>query len=294
MRAKIAFLLAFTLTAGLSVFATTVPLGLAANYAVLYTGGHNLSITNVTINGNVGVGGNGVVNFSGPSTINGRLDFAAANIGQFHNTNNSNIGPTAVNYGVGDVTTALSTMSSLSSSLTGGHAIAINGTQTIDASTGLLATIGGITYRIFNVTSYSSNDGKMLTINGDGSGAPVVLNFAFNSNVNLKGDVTLNGLAPDQVLWNFTTSGKNVNLNTNASSHDWPLSFKGIILAPHDKLSMTNANLEGRFFGGGTYDMGIVSGATIKQPPRVPEPASLLLLIAGVTAVLLSPKSYRK
>ena len=43
-------------------------LGAAGNFAVLYegTGGHNLQITNVSINGNVGVGGTGHVQFNGP------------------------------------------------------------------------------------------------------------------------------------------------------------------------------------------------------------------------------------
>ena len=99
--------------------AATLALGDAANYTVLYegTGGHNLSITNVTINGNVGVGGTGAVQYSGPGTITGRADFSAANTGQFHNSNGSNVGPSSVNYGVAAVTSALSTVNSLSSSL---------------------------------------------------------------------------------------------------------------------------------------------------------------------------------
>src|SRR5262249_22642855 len=60
---------------------SSVYLGAAGDYAVLYegTGGHNLSITNVTVGGNVGVGGTGKVQFSGPGAITGRLDFSAAN-----------------------------------------------------------------------------------------------------------------------------------------------------------------------------------------------------------------------
>ena len=76
-----------------SAQASEVAIGVSASqYAVLYegTGGKNLAISNVTINGNVGVGGTGVVQFSGPGTINGRLDFSAANSGQFKNTNGSN------------------------------------------------------------------------------------------------------------------------------------------------------------------------------------------------------------
>ena len=264
--------------------ATNIPIGLqASNYGVLYegTGGHNLSISNVTINGNVGVGGTGAVQFSGPGTIAGRLDFSAANTGQFSNSNGSNVGPTSVNYNVANVTTALNTVNSLSSSLAGlGTSLVISGNQTINASAGQLATVGGVTYRIFNVTSYSENDGKLVTINSDGSGNPVVFNFGFNSNVNLGGDVALSGLGDDQVLWNFTSSGKDISLNNNASSYPL-LAFHGIILAPNDKISLVNANLNGRVFGGDSSDMQIVSGDTINTPPppsTVPEASSIFLL----------------
>jgi choice-of-anchor A domain-containing protein len=271
--------------------AALIPLGDAADYAVLYegTGGHNLSITNVTINGNVGVGGTGVVQYSGPGTINGRVDFSAANGGQFHNTNGSNVGPTSVNFNVATVTSALSTVDSLNSSLVGlGTSLVINGNQTVNASAGQLDTVNGVTYRVFNVTSYSENDGNLLTINGDGSGDPVVFNFGFNSNVNLGGDVALTGgLSTDQILWNFTTSGKNINLNNNASSFPLPLAFQGIILAPDDVLSMTNANLNGRFFGGDSGDMHIVSGANITAPSRVPEPGTLVLLGPALAGLAL-------
>jgi hypothetical protein len=273
-----------------SARANEVAIGVSASqYAVLYegTGGKNLSISNVTINGNVGVGGTGVVQFSGPGTIKGRLDFSAANSSQFKNTNGSNVGPSSVNYSVAAVTTALNDVLSLNSSLAGlGSSLVINGTQTINESAGQLDTVNGVTYRVFNVTSYSVGDGKLVTINGDGSGDPVVFNFAFNSNVNLGGDVKLNGLNDDQVLWNFTTSGKNISLNNNASSFKLPLAFQGIILAPNDAISLVNANLDGRVFGGDSSDMQIVSGDTIKAPTTVvPEPAALTLLGSGILAL---------
>ena len=244
--------------------------GPATGYDVLYegTGGHILHVTNVTVHGNIGVGGTGAVAFSGPGTIGGRLDFSAANTGQFSNSNGSNIGPASVNYSVAAVTSALNTVNSLGSSLAGlGNNLAISGTQTINESAGKLVTVNGVSYRIFNVTSYSENDGKVVTINGDGSGDPVVFDFGFNSNVILGGDVVLTGgLSDDQVIWNFTTSGKNFSLNNNASSYPLPAAFHGVILAPNDPISLVNANLDGRVFGGDSSDMQIVSGDTINAP----------------------------
>jgi len=270
-----------------SVRATEVPIGVSASqYAVLYegTGGNTLHITNVTINGNVGVGGTGKVSDSGPSTVKGRLDFSAANTSQFSGAP-GDTGPTSINYSVAAVTTALNNVNSLNSSLAGlGTGLAISGTQTINASAGQLDTVNGVTYRVFNITSYTAVDGNVLTINGDLNGDPVVFNFSATlGDVNLKGDVTLSGLNDDQVLWNFTGSGKNINLNTNASSYKLPLAFQGIILAPNDVLSLTNANLDGRVFGGDSSDMQIVSGDTIKAPTTVvPEPATLALLGTGM------------
>jgi Putative Ice-binding-like adhesive domain len=283
MACSLAFLLAPCASAD------SIPLGAAANYSVLYegTGGHNLSITNVTINGNIGVGGTGVVQDGGPSFIGGQLDFSAANSGQFHNNNVSkNVGPSSVTYNNPNVTSALSTVNSLNTGIAGlaGTSLAIsNGNTTVNAINGTLDVFGGHDYRVFDVTSYSQVNGNVFTINGDPAGDIVVFNFT--SGVNLGGDTTLNGLTSDQVLWNFTGSG-NVQLNNNASSFPF-VSFQGVILAPGNVMSMTNANLNGRFFGGDSGDMQIVSGDTINvagvtPPPPVPEPSTLALSACGI------------
>ena len=256
-------------------------LGDAANYVVLYegTGGHNLQISNVTINGNIGVGGSGVVQDNGPSTINGGIDFSAMNSGQFHNNNGGNTGPTFVHYNQTNVATDLTDINSLSAMLSGevGTNLVINGNQTINLA-GCSADASGNC--VFNVTSYHENDGNMVTINGDGVHTGVVFDFA--AGLNLGGDITLTGgLTPDMVAWNFTGSG-NVQLNNNASSFP-KLAFQGIILAPNNAISLVNANLNGRAFGGDSQDMQIVSGTQINVPiTAVPEPGTLSLLGMGL------------
>jgi len=254
----------------------------ASQYAVLYEGGDattqgNVSITNVTVNGNIGVGNINYgstgkkVTFSGPGTINGRVDFYAAerNPSQFQNTNGGNVGPTSVNYNVAAVNNALNDVNSLSTTVG-----AFSGTnKTISDGTIINASAGTFhgDNSVFNITSLSLTDQSTVTINGDGI-HDVVLNFAFDSNVNLKGQIILNGLTPDQVLWNFTSSGKNIDLGKTTTG-----AFQGIILAPNDKLSATNATLNGRFFGGDSQDFSIVSGTTITA--QVPDGGSAVALL---------------
>ena len=299
-------------------------LGAAADYGILFTGqgGRSLTIGNALIDGvvegtkgkiignNIGIGGNGVFRFTGngyagiaglngklssysSGEIDGNLDYSAM-IGQYQNSNPDNIGPNSVHTGVYAVTTALNTVSNLSNNLGNlakyGYNIALNGTQTVDASKGTKEWVNGTLFEIFNVSNYSSGDGKMLTINGDTKNpkAVVVFDFGMNRNLNLMGDITLgNGLKSDQVLWNFTGSGKTVTLNTDYSQQknkDPNLSWKGILLAPKDGITLTNANLEdGRIFGGGAVGMTITNGSHV----MVPAPAAILLFGPGLAGLAL-------
>ena len=275
----------------------------AANYGVLFEGGgsgNQLSISNVTVNGNIGVGGTGLVAFSGPGTINGSLNFSASNSGQFSNTNGSNVGPTSVNYNVAGVTNALNTVNSLNTTLGGAAgtsiSISLSGTttQTINESAGALFMSSGVNYRVFNVTGFNTTNGNTINVVGDGSGDPVVFDFAISANFN--NQVTLSGLTSDQVLWNFVggtglSGGPTLQINTNASSNLATVGARGIFLDPNGSISAVNANVFGRVFGGDSHNMQIVSGDTINAP--VPEPSSIILLIT-VLFVTYGLVGYRR
>jgi hypothetical protein len=259
-------------------------LGEAANYAVLFEGAgkNTLQVTNVTANGNIGVGNTGLMTLSGPSTVNGSIAFSAANTGQLANNNSNNVVTGGVSYGSTDVTTALNTANALNATLgaESGTSININGNTTINASSGVLDASGN---RVFTVTGFNTTNNNVLTINGDAAGDSVVLNFT--GNVNFNNQVVLNGISADQVLYNLVggsglTGGPTLQINNNASSNLGMV--QGIFLDPNGAISVTNANVLGRVIGGDTHDFQDVSGTTITAPAGVPEPSTMTLLLSGL------------
>jgi PEP-CTERM motif len=272
----------------------------ASNYALLFEGGgtNTLQITNVTVNGNVGVGGAGQVTIGGPATVNGSIDFAAAeactpNCAQFSNNNAADVfgGP---HYSVSAVTSALSTVNALNTTLgaEAGTSININGNTTINVSAGVLDASGN---RVFTVTGFNTTNSNVLTINGDAAGNNVVLNF-IGLSANFNNQVRLVGLSSDQVLYNFVggsglTGGPTLQINDNLSNNTPNCSLgqfcvQGIFLDPNGAVSITNANVVGRVFGGDTHDFQYVSGSAIAAPTTVvPEPGTLALLGPGLLAL---------
>jgi len=291
-RAVIGFLIPILAVFAASAARADIMLQQAANYGLLFegAGGNTLQITNVTVNGNVGVGNTGKATDSGPSTINGGLFFSAANIGQFSNNNAGNVITGGVHYNIADVTAALNYVNSLNSTLgaESGTSININHTTTINASSGILDGNGN---RVFRVTGFNTTNGDILTINGDAAHDNVVLNF-IGLNANFNNQVVLNGINSDSVLFNFVggsnlTGGPSLQINNNASSSPSNL-VQGIFLDPNGAISVTNARLNGRVFGGDTHDFQYVSGSTLSSPnvPPVPEPASLTLALLALPGLI--------
>ena len=264
----------------------TFSLGAAANYAILFEGGETndaLEISNSTLNvtgsgpsqgggiGNIGVGNVGQSTVGGPSVINGRIDFSAANRGQFSNNNIFNVITGGVNYNVSAVTSALTTVNALNTTLGAlpGPSPTINGNTTINAINGNFSASGpGYTnVRVFDINAFNLNNGQTLTINGDSNGDSVVFNFGGSTNFN--GNVVLTGgLTPDNVLFNFVggnLSGGGPTLNLNTGSGFSNLA-QGIFLDPDGQVTVNNANVFGRVFGGDSRDFQFSGTSDLTAP----------------------------
>ena len=275
-------------------------LGGGENYALLFEGAGNntLQVTNVSITGNVGVGNSGKMTDSGPSTINGRIDFSAANTGQFQNNNGGNIITGGVFYNVAGVTTALTTVNSLSQMLLGdaGTSVAISGLQTLNASSGNLFTVNGQSVRVFDATSFNNNGtSDVLTINGSASDL-VAINLGGLGNIQFHGGIVFTGgITADNVVFNIgggnyttMTGGPSLDINNNGGAAGIA---RGIFLDPNGAISVTNSLVnQGRVFGGDSHDFQFVSGSNLIAPP-IPEPSTFSLLgLAAVGALLLRRK----
>ena len=282
----------------------------AFNYGVIYWGttGNNLNINNgpgidhLAVNGNIGIGGTGNLQLSGPLTIDGNVNYSGtvmnnqgftAGPGPFVNGNVTINGSIAgsVTQVQNDIGTASTGLTGLSAGLGGeaGMSLAINtggGNQTVNVSGG---TLDGAGNRVFNVSAVSFGNGQTLTINGTAS-QYVVFNIGVNGGFN-GGIVLTGGITSDHVIFNFI-GGQGFQGSGNFSGTGETLT--GIFLDPLGTIQLANTVIDGRVFGGDSHDMAIVSGSQINQPtPTVPDAVSTMLLLGlGLGGIFAARKKF--
>jgi hypothetical protein len=264
----------------------------AADFGILaQTGVNKVSITNDTINGNIGIAGtNGQFSSSGPATINGNLLFAGAVNDSISNTTFNG----TITGNDSDVTAAMTAMNNLSTLLASesgaGLSINLNSGQslTVSASDGIPDGNGD---SVFNVSQFNLGSGGSggLVLSG---GPNDYMVFNINSDVSLNGAISLTGgLTSDHVLFNVTGTHQLQSSGNAAQNVDY-----GVFLDPEGKIQMNEITVEGRVFGGDSQEMQLVSGFNLDAPPPAfgaPEPATLALLAAAATACLAA-RAWRR
>jgi choice-of-anchor A domain-containing protein len=228
---------------------TGFSLGNATNFAIMDegTGLNALIISNVTVNGSIGIGDpNGHTTTQLQlllDSVNGSIDFAGSvdDTGTLLDTITG-----GVVGGDSQVTTDLNYLNSLSSSLATEAATSLSisafGTETINANSGKLDANGNY---VFNVSSFNLNS-DTLTINGQNLGHNVVINFTksgINPNFANSQIVLTGGLTASNVLINVA-DGDSLNL-TN-------MNVNVTFLDPNGAVTAVGATVTGHIYGGGT------------------------------------------
>ena len=263
---------AFGLSISSTAKATTFPdLGQAANFAVFSLDGTVNNLSNVTVNGNVGVGPNGDLKLMAPSTVNGTVfrdpsSTISANAG----TATGGFQVTSLSQAVTDAQNASTAFAALTPTVTLGNIT----TATTINRTGVDTVInlsGGITLNNAN-----------LTLNG-GAGDSFVLNI--QGGLSLVGTAALTltgGVLPQNVFYNFLGTG------TTLATHVGD-SVIGVVLAVQRDI-----NFDGSFIGeiiGGGSQLSLLSGATVTTViPEVPAFAPL----AGVFVLVIGLSHLRR
>jgi hypothetical protein len=282
--------LALLLSLGVSSAQAQFSLGQADNYAVLFEGagsGNKLNVNNgpgpggLAVNGNIGIGGAGALQLSGPLTINGNVDFANTVVDNGPYSGNIVVNG-SISGGSSAAQLALTTINNLSTTLgaeTGtGLSINLNNlqSQTVNATDGTQDS--GHNY-VFTLSSLTFNNGATLTING-ASSQYVVINVTAN-NPQFGGTIGLTGgITSDHVLFNVTGTGSTLQISANGATET------GTFLDPNGTVSINHSVLDGRLFGGDSHDMSVVSGGYV-DAPAVPEPTPIIAGIALLCIVLV-------
>jgi hypothetical protein len=246
--------------------------GTTGNYILLFEGGNSaqLHTAAATIHGNVGIGGTGQFAANGGGSF-GNIDFAAANTGQF--TTSGSPTYTSLNYGVTSVTTDLNDINNFSAAVAteSGSAVMINLTGTTGHTSQVIKTSQGTPdgkgNYVFTVSSaFTFAIGTTLTVVGDIPGN-VIFNF-INFGPHIEGNIVLQGITSDQVLFNVTGGELKIDHDT----------VSGTFADPTGKVFVSATTLYGRVFGGDSTTMQIVSADKFTTP--TPEPAAVVLFHA--------------
>jgi hypothetical protein len=264
------------------------------------TGGPNDNIRGTGTSGDVGIGAGSFINTSNGNaaqTWAGPVDFADPCSGTCSTTHTFSVPKAAdvltnvtllggTTVGNANVTSGLTEILSISN-----YWSAQSGTSLGTLTGGIIGTTTGPingTVRVFTVNSIDLT--SVLTIDGNANDL-IIINDP--SNAIFTKNVTLNGVTPDQVLFNvYGTVGTVLSINGGGGAHSV---IMGDIIT-RGQYYATNATVDGRILGGyGTILLGANFEMSVPAdtPSFVPEPGEYAMLAGGFAALFYFGRKLR-
>jgi hypothetical protein len=268
--------LGLTLFVAANAHATLINLGEAGQFTVLSLTGTDLNLSNVTINGDVGVGPNGQSEVMSPSTVNGTL---------FKD-------PSATVSGPGNVTGGIQTKSlqqAVNDAISASNAFAnLAATQMFSSISAAITINGNGGDNVIKLTGGINMGGGNITLNG---GANDFFIFDIKGGLQLGGSASVvlsGGVTADHVVFNFLSAangGDGSSLMTHIGN-----TVQGTVLAVDRDITFHGIN--GMVIGGGNT-LTLMSGATVNGIPFIPEvtPSSVIFGFLGLVVAVSSRRA---
>jgi len=246
---------------------SVVDLGAASGYSVLGLNNTNVFLSNVTVNGDVGVSPQGTLTLMAPSTVTGTIFVdVTASIGSSAGTATGGINHT--------VNLASAVNDAISASL---FASSLSATQTVSGISSALTLQGNGGITVLDVNGGISLNNQNITLNGSANDK-FVLNISGNLSMGGTASIVLGGgVTAGNVLLNF--DGTNQTINTHVGDV-----VNATILAP----TANGLTLDGKFYQiiAGGPNITLMSGAQVGGLTSIPEANSGLVMIPFVLGML--------
>jgi hypothetical protein len=265
-----------------SVFAVSVDLGSAANYAVVGVGGtvsvqsdYEIYQSATVINGNVAEGPHTTLTHGIDATVIGRWDYDLTDAnpsasgytgnvtGGFHQLDLSSV--------AADARSASASAAALTATQTFASLDQFDGVGSINGTSGL------------NVIRVTGDSALKISLSLIGTPTSTFV-FQFTSPTTAGHDVlSLSGMTmnigtinPDNIFWDFNGAGGDLNINAMAAGQ----TVYGNFLAPDRNITADHAIVLGRLIGGGNGSSLSIHSSS--QITNVPEPGVSSLLLVGI------------
>jgi choice-of-anchor A domain-containing protein len=284
--------------------ADPITLGSAASYGLLLGTNETLTSNGLHVSGNIGLSSSDKVNLpsSGYLTVGGNAYIDG--IPTMNGSGSYSVAGSIITQSMTTIDAAANSASTTAGALAANLTVA-GGAINVTSSTNsiVIQAVTNASENVLTISSLALSNGSITFDDNGYTNAKFIINvtgsFSATNSAFMQG---INGASADDIIFNIEGTGTTVNLTGNSST-----SLIGTILAPQRSVSLggggnlTGALVAGVKNAGTSYTVSQTSGGynitslgfTPRNPLNTPEPSTMALFGAGVSA-LIAARRRRK